>query len=71
VARGWYERSVTALLVALLVLVLYGGIVWGVLPTRPYISWEGHLFGLLAGVVVARLVAPRRQDMPVPSSTAR
>jgi membrane associated rhomboid family serine protease len=69
VARGWYERSVTALLVALLVLVLYGGIVWGVLPTRPYISWEGHLFGLLAGVLVARLVAPRRRDMPVPSTT--
>jgi membrane associated rhomboid family serine protease len=58
VARGWYERSVTALLVALLVLVLYGGIVWGVLPMRSYISWEGHLFGLLAGVLVARL-APR------------
>jgi membrane associated rhomboid family serine protease len=71
VARGWYERSVTALLVALLVLVLYGGIVWGVLPTRPDISWEGHLFGLLAGVIAARLVAPRRQDTPVPSPTAR
>jgi len=55
VARGWYERSVTALLVALLTLVLYGSIVWGVLPTRSYISWEGHLFGLLAGVLVARL----------------
>lgn len=71
VARGWYERSVTALIVALLVLVLYGGIVWGVLPTRSYISWEGHLFGLLAGVLVARLVAPRRRDMPVPSTTVR
>ena len=55
VARGWYERSVTALLVAFLTLVLYGGIVWEILPTQPYISWEGHLFGLLAGVLVARL----------------
>jgi membrane associated rhomboid family serine protease len=71
VARGWYERSVTALLVALLTVVLYGGIVWGVLPTRSYISWEGHLCGLLAGVLVARLATPRQRDTPVPSSTVR
>jgi membrane associated rhomboid family serine protease len=66
VTRGWYERSVTALLVAFLTLVLYGGIVWGVLPTRPYISWEGHLFGLLAGVLVARFTTPQRRATPVP-----
>ena len=71
VARGWYERSVTALLAALLTLGLYGGIVWGVLPTRSYISWEGHLCGLLAGVLVARLATPRQRDTPVPSSTVR
>src|SRR5262245_57129343 len=65
-ARGWYERSATALLVALLTLVLYGGIVWGVLPTRSYISWEGHLFGLLAGVLVARFTTAQRRDKPVP-----
>ena len=65
VARGWYERSVTALLVALLTLVLYGSIVWGVLPTRSYISWEGHLFGLLAGVLVARL-GTRSRLAPAP-----
>jgi len=71
VARGWYERSVTALLVALLTLVLYGGMVGGIVPTRSYISWEGHLFGLLAGVLVARLAIPRRRDTPVPKPTAR
>ena len=71
VARGWYERSVTALLVAFLTLGLYGGMVWGILPTRSYISWEGHLFGLLAGVLVARLAIPRRRDTPVPNPTAR
>jgi membrane associated rhomboid family serine protease len=65
VARGWYERSVTALLVALLTLGLYGGMVWGVLPMRSYISWEGHLFGLLAGVLVARLATPQSRDTSV------
>jgi membrane associated rhomboid family serine protease len=71
VARGWYERSVTALLVALLTLMLYGSIVWGVLPTRFYISWEGHLFGLLAGVLVARFTSSQRRDPPVPKLTVR
>jgi membrane associated rhomboid family serine protease len=71
VARGWYERSVTALLVALLTLGLYGGIVWGILPTRSYISWEGHLFGLLAGVLVACLTTPRRRDTAVSSLTVQ
>jgi len=71
VARGWYERSVTALLVALLILGLYGGMVWGVLPTRSYISWEGHLFGLLAGVLVARLATPQRHATPIPNLTVR
>jgi len=41
------------------------------LPTRSYISWEGHLFGLLAGVLVARLAIPRQRDAPVPNPTAR
>ena len=71
VARGWYERSVTALLVTLVTLGLYGGMAWGVLPTRFYISWEGHLFGLLAGVLVARLTTPQRRDTPVPNLTIR
>ena len=53
-ARGWYERSSAAILTALLTLFLYGGLVWGVLPSRSFISWEGHLFGMLAGVLAAR-----------------
>ena len=55
VARGWYERSTITILTALLALFLYGGLVWGVLPSRSFISWEGHLFGMLAGVLAARL----------------
>lgn len=54
VARGWYERSAWSILTALLTLFLYGGIIWGVLPSRSFISWEGHLFGMLAGILAAR-----------------
>jgi membrane associated rhomboid family serine protease len=55
VACGWYERSTGAILTALLTLFLYGGLVWGVLPSRSFISWEGHLFGMLSGILAARL----------------
>ncbi|MCB1647348.1 MAG: rhomboid family intramembrane serine protease, partial [Pseudomonadales bacterium] len=59
VALGIYERRVTSLLVSLGVGFFYGGMILGVLPQNPYISWEGHLFGLLAGVLAARLLARR------------
>jgi len=71
VARGWYEHSVTALLVAFLTLVLYGSIVWGILPTRSYISWEGHLLGLLAGVLVARFTTSQRDTSVAKLDTTR
>ncbi len=54
VALGWYERRVLSILVAVAVLLLYGGIIFGVLPQGGFVSWEGHLFGLIAGVMAAR-----------------
>ena len=59
-ARAWYDRSLSSILIALAAVVLYGGLMWGVLPTNTYISWEGHLFGLLAGILAARLQAVRK-----------
>ncbi len=57
VALGWYERSLRSLLVAVMVIVFYGGIVWGILPVYPGVSWEAHLFGLIAGILAARVFA--------------
>ena len=57
--RGYFERSFVAIAFSILVTVLYGGIIWGVLPNQPGISWEGHLFGFLGGVVAAWLLAER------------
>ena len=56
VARGWYERSFSSILIAAVTIVLYGGILLGLLPIRASVSWEAHLFGLLAGILAARLV---------------
>lgn len=50
---GLFRRSFVSLIIAAGVGFLYGGLIWGVFPTNPYISWEGHLFGAFAGGVLA------------------
>lgn len=60
VTTAYYERSAAAILLAVLVLALYGGAIWGILPQGNGISWQGHLFGLLGGVLAARWTAPPR-----------
>ena len=39
--------------VSMLVIFLYGSMIWGLLPTKEPISWEGHLSGFIAGILVA------------------
>lgn len=56
-AQAYYERSMMSLVVALVVGVLYGGMLFGVLPLKEGVSWQGHLFGVVGGVVAARSAA--------------
>lgn len=50
---GIFRRDTKSIAVALLVAFLYGGLVWGILPLYRGVSWEGHLFGAVAGTVLA------------------
>lgn len=61
VARGWVERAPLAVAIAIGVVVIYGGLIWGVLPTTSGVSFEAHLAGLLAGIAWALLTATRRR----------
>lgn len=63
--RGIYERRLTAIALALLALALYGGALWGVLPLRAGVSWQGHLFGFLGGWLVAYLATRPGRKAPV------
>ncbi|MFD4267296.1 rhomboid family intramembrane serine protease [Rhodococcus sp. NPDC058481] len=57
ITRGIFTRHFGQLAIGLVVLVIYGGALWGVLPGRTGISWEGHLFGAIGGVVAAWVLA--------------
>lgn len=57
--RGIVERSWWNLGVVVLVGLLYGWQLLGILPTDERVSWQGHLFGLLGGVVAAILFRRR------------
>ena len=54
-ARAVMERSISALAIAIGTVMTYGGLIWGVLPLRSYVSFESHLFGLIAGTLVVSL----------------
>ena len=69
--RGFFARSARQIVLAVVLLLLYGGVLWGMLPGDPGISWQAHLFGALAGVLAARLTvsADRRVAPPAPTPT--
>lgn len=60
VVRGFVDRRITDVALGAVVAVLYGSILWGVLPTASGVSWQGHLFGLAGGVLAAFLTSARR-----------
>ncbi|MEV0294611.1 rhomboid family intramembrane serine protease [Nocardia sp. NPDC050710] len=51
ISRGWFARNLGQIVLGLVVLALYGSLLWGVLPGQPGISWQGHLFGAVGGLL--------------------
>ena len=50
---GVIRKNVKLMAISLLVVFLYGSMIWGVLPIQPHISWESHLMGAIAGLILA------------------
>ncbi|MDF3307763.1 rhomboid family intramembrane serine protease [Rhodococcus sp. T2V] len=55
--RGVFARNLGQILVGVVVFVVYGSLLWGVLPSAPGVSWQGHLFGAVGGVLAAWLLS--------------
>ena len=53
VFSGIFVRSFKSIIIAIIISVLYQGLIFGVIPVDSYISWEAHLFGAVAGVLMA------------------
>jgi len=58
---GFVRRSIKSVVISVVVIFLYGGMAWGVLPIKAGMSFESHLFGMLCGAVIGYLYA--KQDV--------
>lgn len=53
ISFGFFRRDFLSIIISAIVLLLYGGVFYGVLPTDPHISWESHFAGALVGITTA------------------
>ena len=58
-ARGLWSRRPGQVALAVVVLLVYGGLIWGVLPGNAGVSWQAHLGGAAGGVFAAWLLHRR------------
>jgi membrane associated rhomboid family serine protease len=62
ISVGFIEKKLSTIIFSAAIIVLYGGMIFGILPLQNGISWEGHLFGLIGGVLAA--VALHKKSLP-------
>jgi len=54
---GIFRKNIKLKAISLLIVFIYGGMIWGIFPFQfwidQHISWEGHLSGALVGIILA------------------
>jgi len=64
VASGIFRKDRNSIAIAIFVVLMYGGMVVGFIPTKG-VSWQSHLYGSLCGVFMA--IVFRKTDLPEPT----
>ena len=59
ISRGFFNRNALELAVGALVVVVYGSALLGGLVPEDGVSWQGHFFGAVGGVVAARMLSTK------------
>ena len=70
-SRGIFERKLWPIVGSVVTFFLYGGALTGILPGAIGISWQGHLFGLIGGILAARLLRTPSLPAAAPAGERR
>lgn len=63
---GVFRRNIKSVVLALIILILYAGYFGGIIPGKEGVSWESHLLGALAGIVLAWIYKDDIEEDEVP-----
>ena len=61
-AHAFYDRSPRNIAIAVGVALIYGSMIWGILPSGGRVSFEGHLFGAIAGIAASWVLVRKRPN---------
>ena len=56
IVRGFFNRSGQQIALGVILGFLYSGLVWGMFPGNPGVSWQAHLFGAIGGAAAAMII---------------
>ena len=61
ISFGLFRKDFRSLTISIVVVLLYGGIIYGLLPNQPGVSWESHVLGAVVGISTASTLARVRK----------